>query len=80
MARSRDGRRLQVDDQVAGVVRHLDQEGQRVPPPGGARNSLDKTGRPRHPAEGGGILLEEAEFLAALAVSSVATGDDAGTW
>ena len=59
---------FQVDDQVAGVVGHLDQEGQRMAVPGGVRNSLDETGRPRHLPECGGILLVEAEFLAALAV------------
>ena len=35
---------FQIDDQVAGVVGHLDQESQRMATPGGVRNSLDEAG------------------------------------
>lgn len=57
---------FQIDDQVAGVVGHLDQKSQRMATPGGARNPLDQTGRPRHALKSLGILLEEAKFPAAF--------------
>ena len=62
------GRIFHVDNQVAGVVRHFDQEGQRMAPPGLPRHPLDHAGRTRHLGKVLGILLEEAEFLATLAV------------
>ena len=62
------GRIFHVDNQVAGVIRHFDQEGQRMAPPGLPRHPLDHAGRTRHLGKVLGILLEEAEFLATLAV------------
>jgi len=62
---------FQIDDEVAGVIRHLDQEGQRVTPPGRAGQALDQAGGAGDAGEVLGILLEEAEFLAALAAEFV---------
>jgi hypothetical protein len=66
---------FQVDDEVAGVISHLDQESQWMTPPCRAGQTFDQAGGAGDTGKVLGILLEEAEFLAALAPSSPSTCD-----